>query len=184
MTSVSCKKNPTQRPKAKNKNTKTRCEICSKPTPKRRVIAGWAIHPPPEAAHPNYIDPTSDAHTPPPPKKKTKTTKIKKKKLMHIWAIMIINWAWCPYQFFSRIIQVWFISMCLMFFFFLFSHIYLTYLVAFLHSNFCSMFFHFKNLFSSLATCSGELFPAQKWYILAKAISKSFLFEVGLENAC
>ena len=76
MTSVSCKKNPTQPPKAKNKNTKTRCEICSKPTTKRRVIAGWAIHPSPEAAHPNYIDPTSDIHTP-----LKKKTKIKKKGL-------------------------------------------------------------------------------------------------------
>ena len=76
MTSVSCKKNPTQSPKAKNKNTKTRCEICSKPTPKRRVIAGWAIHHPPEAAHPNYIDPTSDIHTP-----SSKKKKIKKKSL-------------------------------------------------------------------------------------------------------
>ena len=70
MTSVSCKKNPTQPPKAKNKNTKTRCEICSKPTTKRRVIAGWAIHPSPEAAHPNYIDPTSDINTPPQKKHK------------------------------------------------------------------------------------------------------------------
>ena len=62
---------------------------------------------------------------------------------------------------------------------FLSSHIYLIHPIAFLPDNFCNMFFHFKSLFNSLATCHDKSLPAQRWYILAKAFSYSFLFEVG-----